>query len=449
MPAEISAPRKDSLDQAAAKRAADAKFSWWKILGPGLITGAADDDPSGIGTYAQAGAMFGYGMLWVVIFTWPLMAATQEISARIGRITGRGLAENMHRTYSRWLTFPIVWLLILANVFNIGADIAAMGASSRMVTHLGRPLLYAAAFAVICLLLEVFIGYSTYSKYLKWLSLALFAYVGTAFVGHVDWHKTLVGLFIPHLSRSGKFVSMFVAVIGTTISPYLFFWQASLETEEIKLAPREGALDEKPRQARGQFRRIRVDTYTGMALSNIIAFFIMLTMAVTIGTSGASRQINTAQDAAAALGQAMGLGTQSMLAVWLFSLGVIGTGMLAVPVLAGSASYAFCEAMAWPCGLNRKFSKAKRFYGILTVLTLAGLSLNFLKGIDPIRALVWSAIINGIVAVPVMALMMRMASDRRVMGEFAKVGRHLRWVGWLATAVMLLAAVGLFATWGQ
>jgi NRAMP (natural resistance-associated macrophage protein)-like metal ion transporter len=449
MPAEISAPRKDSLDQAAAKHAADGKISWWKVLGPGLITGAADDDPSGIGTYAQAGAMFGYGMLWVVLFTWPLMAATQEISARIGRITGKGLAANMRKTYSRWLTFPIVWLLIAANVVNIGADIAAMGASAQMVIHHGSPILYAGALSVICLLLEVFIGYSKYSRFLKWLSMALFTYVGTAFLGHVDWHKTLVGLLVPHLSRSGKSVSMFVAVVGTTISPYLFFWQASLETEEIKLAPSEESLDEKPKQARRQFRRIRMDTYAGMALSNLIAFFIILTMAVTIGSSGVARQINTAQDAAAALGQATGMGAHSALAVWLFSLGIIGTGLLAIPVLAGSASYALCEAMDWPCGLDCKLSKAKRFYGILAASMLLGLSINFFRGIDPISALVWSAIINGVVAVPVMGMMMRMAGDRRVVGEFARVGRILRGMGWLATGVMLLAAIGLFATWGR
>jgi NRAMP (natural resistance-associated macrophage protein)-like metal ion transporter len=426
------------------------KRRWFQMLGPGLITGASDDDPSGIATYSQAGAMFAFGMLWTMLFVLPLMAATQEISARIGRVTGRGLAGNIVRCYGAWVVIPIVFLLVVANVINLGADIAAVGQALQMMTHIGSPLVYAIGFSILSLLLQIFTGYANYTRYLKWLSLVLVVYIATAFLGHVPWGQVLRATFVPHISFTGKYMAMFVAVIGTTISPYLFFWQASLESEDIKVTPEDGRLKKSPEQARDQFERIRIDTYAGMAISNLIGFFIVLTMAVTIGTNpGGNHQINTAEDAAKALGEALGVGGHGAIARWLFCLGIIGTGLLAVPVLAGSAAYAVCGALKWHGGMDREFPRAKAFYTILIIATLLGLAINFVHGLDPMKALVWSAMINGVVAVPVMAVMMRMSSDPRVMGKFTGVGKTLRIVGWLATGVMLLAAVGMFATWGQ
>ncbi|MDP9173628.1 MAG: divalent metal cation transporter [Planctomycetota bacterium] len=423
---------------------------WYQMLGPGLITGASDDDPSGIATYAQAGAMFAYAMLWTLVLTLPLMAATQELSARIGRVSGRGLAGNMRRCYGRWLVLPIVFLLVAANVINLGADIAAMGQSAQMLMRHGSPLLYAAAFAVLSLVLQVFIRYAQYTQYLKWLSLVLVVYIATAFLGHVHWKQAMWGAVFPHVAWTGGYLSMLVAVIGTTISPYLFFWQASMETEEIKSTPNDNRLKKSPEQARDQFERIRIDTYAGMGISNLIGFFIMLTFAVTIGSDpNGNHQINSAQDAAAALGQALHVSGHGMVAQWLFCIGVIGTGMLAVPVLAGSAAYGVSEAMNWGVGLDRKIHRARGFYAVLAAATLLGLGINFVHAIDPIQALVWSAVINGVVAVPVMAVMVHMSADPRIMGKFANVGKGVRAFGWLATGIMLLAAIGMFATWGK
>ncbi len=420
------------------------------MLGPGLITGASDDDPSGIATYAQAGAAFAYGMLWTLLVSWPFMAATQEISARLGRVTGRGLAGNMRRVYSNWLVFPIVILLIIANVINLGADIAAMGASAQLIFKHGSPLIYATAFAIISILLQVFTRYVKYTQYLKWLSLALCVYIATAFLAHVRWKLALLGLFIPRPQWTGKYLAMFVAVIGTTISPYLFFWQSSMETEELKAAPDEDRLKKAPEQARENFQRIRFDTYLGMGASNLIAFFIMLTMAVTVGSDpNGNHDIESAQQAAAALGDALGLGHGGLLATWLFAIGVIGTGMLAVPVLAGSASYALSEAMHWRASLDRPFDRAREFYVVLVIATLIGLGMNFIPRFNPISALVGAAIINGVVSVPVMFVMMLLASNRQIMGKFVHVGKTLRIMGWLATTVMLAASIAMFCTWGD
>jgi NRAMP (natural resistance-associated macrophage protein)-like metal ion transporter len=409
-------------------------------LGPGLITGASDDDPSGIATYSQVGAQFGYGMLWTMLFSYPLMAGIQEISGQIGRVTGRGIAGNLRRHYHVALLYGIVFLVLVANIINVGADLDAMGAALTLVIG-GPALLYAALFAVVTILLEVLLSYDKYAHFLKWLCLVLFAYVATVFVVHVPWGAALRATVIPSFTLSTTFVTSIVAVLGTTISPYLFFWQAEEEVEIEKTRPEEYPLVIAPRQARTQLHRIRVDTYIGMAFSNLIAFFIILTAASTLNKHGIT-DINTATEAAKALEPIAG-----HFAFLLFSLGIIGTGLLAVPVLAGSAAYAVGEAFHWKVGLNRDLMHARGFYAVLAAATLLGLGLNFLH-LDPIKALFWSAVINGVVAVPIMILMMFLATNPKAMGDFTLNTRQ-KVLGWSATAVMLTAAVALFATWGK
>jgi NRAMP (natural resistance-associated macrophage protein)-like metal ion transporter len=427
------------------RRKAFSLVNTLKLLGPGLVTGASDDDPSGIATYSQAGAAFGFGLLWTMVFSLPLMSSIQEVSARIGRVTGRGIAGNIRRHYSRWLLYPVVFLLIAANTINIGADIGAMGDALSLVIG-GPALLYAIALALACLGLQVFTDYKQYSTYLKWLTLVLFTYVATAFMVHVPWAKALRGAFVPGLSFRGKYWAMFIAILGTTISPYLFFWQASQETEEIENHADEQPVKRDPKDARKQFSRIRIDTYVGMTLSNVVAFFVTLAAAVTLNANGI-KQIDTSAQAAEALRPVAG-----KLTFLLFTLGIVGTGMLAVPVLAGSAAYAVGEALQWPCGLARKPLDAKAFYCTISGATILGLALNFplvqhAIHITPIRALVWSAVINGVVAVPIMAVIMIMIRNPKIMGKFVVTSRWLRITGWITTAVMAIASVGMFLTW--
>lgn len=412
-----------------------------ECLGPGLITGASDDDPSGVATYSQVGAKFGFGMLWTTLFSLPLMAAIQEISARIGRITGRGIAGNLRKFYPAWLSYPLVILLIIANTINIGADIGAMGAAVKLLVG-GPAHLYAVLLAGISLILQIRLGYCEYSKFLKWLCVALFTYVGVVFAVHVPWGKAMHATVIPPISFKAEYLALLVAVLGTTISPYLFFWQASMEVEEIRKVPEEKALTRAPEQARAQLRRIRLDTIVGMTLSNLIAFFIILTAAVTLNAHGQT-DIDTAQQAAEALKPIAGPAT-----FLLFSLGIIGTGMLALPVLAGSGAYALGELLKWPTGLERKWYQARGFYGILAAATLLGTAINFTK-VDPVKALIWSAIINGVAAVPVMIVMMLMVHNSKIMGKLSRVSKKLRAIGWLATAVMLAAVVAMFVTMGK
>ena len=413
-------------------------------LGPGLVTGASDDDPSGIATYSQAGAAYGFSLLWTMVFSFPLMSGIQEISARIGRVTGRGLAGNIRRHYSHWLLYPVVFLLVLANTINLGADIGAMGSALQLLIG-GPALLYAIGFAVLCLVLEIFITYRRYSRYLKWLTLVLFSYVATAFFVKVPWREVALGTLIPTFSSSSEYWATFIAILGTTISPYLFFWQASQETEEIRDHPDEEALKKKPWQARVQFGRIRLDTLTGMFMSNVIAFFIVLAAAATLHTNGTT-DIQTANQAAEAIRPFAG-----RFAFTLFAVGIIGTGLLAVPVLAGSAAYAIGEALKWPTGLDRKPLDAKGFYAVLAAATILGLAINFPAvqrhlHVTPIKALFACAIINGIVAVPIMVVVMLMAGNEKVMGRFSLNSGFLRMLGWAATAVMFLAAAGMFIT---
>jgi Mn2+/Fe2+ NRAMP family transporter len=411
-----------------------------EIMGPGLITGASDDDPSGIATYSQAGAQFGVNMGWTLMLTFPLMCAIQQISAQIGRVTGHGLGGNLRRHYPQWTLYSLVGLLLVANTINLGADLGAMGAALKLLIG-GPQLLYVAGFGVFSVLLEVFMRYSRYVSVLKWLSLSLFAYVATLFSVHVNWGDVGYHLFVPDISLKGTYLTVVVAVFGTTISPYLFFWQAGEEVEDEKENPLAHPLKRSPNQAPRELRRIRLDTWIGMAFSNLIALCIVLTTAATLNTHGITN-IQTSSQAAEALRPIAG-----HFAFSVFALGIIGTGLLALPVLAGSAAYAAGEALRWPVGLAREPLKAKAFYGTIAVATIVGGILNFTP-LDPIKALFWSAVINGVVAVPIMVMTMHMATNKKIMGEF-NVRGLLRLLGWLATATMAVAAIGMIATWNS
>ena len=419
------------------------KTRFLQRLGPGLVTGAADDDPSGIASYSQAGAQFGYGMLWSMFFTLPLMIGIQTVSARIGRVTGHGLAANVRRHYPAWLLYTIVGLLLVANTVNIAADLGAMAAALQLL--IGGPAhLYIVFFGLLSLGLQVFIPFPRYAPVLKALTLSLFAYVGTVFVVEVPWSQVLVHTFMPDLAFRPDYFFTLVAVFGTTISPYLFFWQASQEVEEQRAAPGEEPLREAPEQAADHLRRIKIDTYVGMTFSNVVAYFIILTTAVTLHAHGIS-DIQTSAQAAEALRPIAG-----EFAFLLFAAGIVGTGMLAVPILGGSAAYAVAESFRWPIGLGLKLMDGLGFYGILIAATLVGVALNF-TSIDPVKALIWAAVINGVISVPIMAVMMLMAVRPEIMGRFV-VRKRLKVLGWIATVVMALAVAGmtlsLFSTRG-
>jgi Mn2+/Fe2+ NRAMP family transporter len=366
------------------------------------------------------------------------MVGIQLVSARIGRVTGRGLAANIRRAYSPWLLYVIVLLLLVANVINIAADIAAMGEALVLVTGAGSQHMYSLGFGILCLVLQVFLPYSTYVRYLKWLTLGLLAYVATAFAVHMPWTEVVARTVWPHFSFTKESVALIVAVFGTTISPYLFFWQASQEVEEIRNDRNTRALRTRPKDAKAQLRRIRADTLIGMGFSNLVAFFIILTTAVTLGAHGIT-DIQSSSQAAEALRPVAG-----EFAFLLFALGIIGTGMLAVPVLAGSAAYAVTESFRWRNGLDLKVVEAREFYGIIALATLGGVLLDFAP-IDPIAALVLSAQINGVIAVPIMTVMMMLAHNRKIMGSYTLSTRHTV-IGWFGVAVMLVAVVAMFAT---
>jgi NRAMP (natural resistance-associated macrophage protein)-like metal ion transporter len=414
--------------------------SWRDVMGPGLITGASDDDPSGIATYSQAGAQFGYSLGWTLLLTYPLMCAIQLISAQMGRVTGRGLAGNIGRHYPASLLYPLIGLLVVANTINLGADLGAMAAALRLLID-GPAAVYIAGFALLTVVAEVFITYARYASVLRWLTLSLFAYVGTVFVVGVPWLTVAKNLILPHVSLAGGYLTVIVAVFGTTISPYLFFWQAAEEVENEKQDPSAKRLLKAPEQAPAQMARMQIDTFVGMGFSNVIALFIMLTTAATLNAHGVT-DIQTSSQAAEALRPIAG-----RFAFTIFALGIIGTGLLAVPVLAGSAAYAVGEALKWRVGLAHRPGRAPAFYGTIALATLIGASLNFTP-LDPIKALFWSAVINGVAAVPIMVMIMLMASRQKVMGQFA-LRPVLRAFGWLATAVMAVAAIGMFATWGD
>ncbi|MES2298888.1 MAG: divalent metal cation transporter [Pseudomonadota bacterium] len=409
-----------------------------QALGPGLITGAADDDPSGIATYSQAGAQFGFNMLWTLVLTYPFMVGIQLVSARIGRVTGLGLAANIRRTYSPALLYFIVLLLLVANVINIAADIAAMGEAMHLLTRYGSAHFYSLGFGLLCLLLQVFLSYRSYVRYLKWLTLGLLAYVATVFAVNVPWSQVAFSTVWPSLHLNRESVALIVAIFGTTISPYLFFWQASQEVEEIRADDHAQALRKQAAGAPAQLRRIKLDTFIGMGFSNLVAYFIMLTTAVTLGAHGITN-IQTSAQAAEALRPLAG-----EMAFLLFALGIVGTGLLAVPVLAGSAAYAVTESFKWRNGLDMKALEAREFYAIICLATLGGMLLNFAP-IDPIKALVWSAQINGVISVPIMAVMMLLAHNKKVMGSFTLSQRHTI-TGWCGVGLMAIAVVAMFAT---
>jgi Mn2+/Fe2+ NRAMP family transporter len=407
------------------------------VLGPGLITGASDDDPSGIATYSQAGAQFGYGLTWTLLITYPLMCAIQMVSAQIGRVTGNGLAGNMRRHYPLSLLYGLVCLLLVANVINLGADLGAMAAAIRLLIP-GPQLLYVAAFALLTVTLEVYLPYARYASILRWLTTSLFAYVATVFVVGVPWREVAVHLVFPHIEWSQSYLTVVVAVFGTTISPYLFFWQAAEEVEEEKENPFAKPLIKAPWQASRELDRIQLDTLVGMALSNIVALFIVLTTAATLNAHGVN-DIETSAQAAEALRPIAGVFTFTV-----FALGIVGTGLLAVPVLAGSAAYALGEAFGWRVGLAQRPERAPAFYWTVVAATFVGAAMTFTP-VDPIKALFWSAVINGVAAVPVMVMIMAMASRPNVMGGFT-IRPWLKVLGWLATVVMALAAAGMIAT---
>jgi NRAMP (natural resistance-associated macrophage protein)-like metal ion transporter len=407
-------------------------------LGPGLITGASDDDPSGIGTYSQAGAQLGFGIGWTMLLTYPLMVAIQQISARIGRTTGHGIAGNLCRHYPTWLLYSVVALLFVANTINIGADLSAMADAVRLLIG-GPAAFYVVVLGAICVVAIVFMTYARYVSVLKWMTLSLFAYVAALFATKVPWGEALLGVFVPRITWSSAYFTTLLAIFGTTISPYLFFWQASQEAEDQRVNRLERPLIRAPKQALEAFERIRADTLVGMGFSNLIALTIIFTTAATLHQAGITN-IETSTQAAKALRPIAG-----NFAFVVFALGIVGTGLLAVPVLAGSAAYAVGEACKWPVGLSRKPSKAAAFYGTLAASTVLGMVIT-LTPLDPIKALYWSAVINGIVAVPVMTVMMLMTARSKVMGKFV-IGGWLRWLGWASTGAMAACVAGMVIAW--
>lgn len=415
-------------------KAAHDKPGLFAKLGPGLVTGAADDDPSGIATYSQAGAQFGFNMLWTMVLTYPLMAAVQLVSAQIGRVTGRGLAANIADIAPKPLVLCLVALLFVANTINIGANLAAMGAAAELNVG-GGGHFFTLGFALLSLTLQLFVSYERYAKYLKWLTFVLLSYVAVVFIVKLDWGAVATSLVMPRFALDSDSFTMMVAILGTTISPYLMFWQSSQEVEEIELKPQTHPLKERPGEAPAELDRIRLDTFFGMAVSNLVAMAIMLSTAATLHMSGKT-EIGSAADAAEALRPIAG-----DFAFALFSLGIIGTGLLSVPVLAGSAAFALGETNGWKIGLEHKPWEARRFYATIAAAMLLGLIIDYLP-LDPIRALFWSAVINGFVAVPVMAAMMMVASRRDQMGKFTAAPGTLAF-GWTATAVMASAAAAM------
>ena len=407
------------------------------VVGPGLVSGASDDDPSGIATYSQAGAQFGYALGWTMLVTYPLMSAVQMISGRIGRVTGHGIAGNLRRHYPAWLTYAAVSLLLIANTINIGADLGAMADATALVAGVPAwPFLI--LFAAFCALTEVFTRYASFVRHLKWLTLALLAYVVTLFLIDVSWGEALRGVAVPLVNFNAATLTMIVAIFGTTISPYVFFWEAEGEAEDVHVLPERHPLNHAPREGPSELKRIELDTLAGMGGANLVALAIIFTAAATLHAHGIT-DIDTSADAAEALRPIAGPYASTV-----FALGIVGTGLLAVPVLAGSAAYAIGEALQWKVGLDRKPKRAKAFYGTIVAATGVGALMNF-TSINPIDALYMAAVINGVVSVPVLAVMMLIAQSRPVMGRFIVRG-PLKLMGWLAAAVMALAVVAMGAT---
>lgn len=404
-------------------------------LGPGLVTGAADDDPSGIGTHSQVGAQFGYALSWTFVLSFPLLFVIQSVAAEIGRVTGRGIAANLRRHYPKPVLWLAVGLLLVANVINLGADLSAMGAALQLLIG-GNAVFYTVLFGAICLLLEIFLNYRRYSAALKFATLSLFTYVAVLFAVHVPWGEALKALVVPDIQLTPAYATAFVAILGTTISPYLFFWQAAQEIEE-EHRHHSKPLCVAPKTSGPEMKRIQFDTLTGMAFSTLVSLAIVYATASTLHVHGVTT-IETSAQAAEALKPIAG-----RFAFLLFALGVIGTGLLAVPVLAGSAAYAVSEMLSKPASLDAKPNRAKLFYGTIVATTIAGASLQAI-GINPVRALYWAAVINGVLAAPLMAIMMLIVRNPRAMGKLTLSRQSTVW-GWVATAVMVGATVIFFA----
>lgn len=411
----------------------EPKSGFLKSLGPGLVTGAADDDPSGIATYSQIGAQFGYTLGWTMLFSYPLMTAVQGLSAGIGAVSGGGLAKNLKHHYSPWLAYGAMGLLFIANFVNIGANLSAMGAALRLLVG-GPEVVYALIFGVICATVQIAVPYPAYVRVLKWLTLALFSYVAVVLIVGVPWVQAIEGIVVPHFEMSGTTFTAVVAILGTTISPYLFFWQAGEEIEELrrKHAP---YLKRYPTMAKTELGRIRMDTLVGMGFSNVVAICIMLAAAATLHAQGINH-IETSAQAAEALKPVAG-----EFAFVVFAVGIIGTGLLSVPVLAGSTGYAVAESFGWKEGLGRKLSEAKAFYATIVVATLGSVAVTML-GLDPVRALYWSAVVNGVLATPLIILMVLMARNRAIMGEL-KAPRWMVAISIFTAVVMGLSTIGM------
>ena len=407
-------------------------------IGPGFITGAADDDPSGIGAYSQTGAQFGYSQLWTALFSFPFMTAVQEMCGRIGLVTGDGLSGVIRKHYARPVLYGAVILLLIANTINIGADLGAM--ASSMPRLLGLPFLFwLLAITILTLVLEIFVSYPRYSKFLKYLTLSLLAYVITVFIVKQDWKLVIWSTLVPTIIWSRKYLLNIVAILGTTISPYLFFWQTDEEVEEEIAAHKISAIGVgKPRITKSDLRNVRLDTIVGMFFSNLAMFFIIATAASTLGAHGIT-SINTATDAAQALRPLAG-----EFAFLIFTLGILGTGLLAVPILAGSASYAVAEAFGWSSGLNKKFSEAHGFYGVITLATLVGLLVNLL-GIPPFTMLYYTAILNGMIAPPLLVLILLISNNKKIMGKYVN-GPLSNILGWMITAIMAVAGIAVLVS---
>jgi NRAMP (natural resistance-associated macrophage protein)-like metal ion transporter len=407
-----------------------------KVLGPGLVTGAADDDPSGIGTYSQVGAQFGYTLSWTMVLSYPLMVSIQEVCARIGATTGKGIASNLRQHYPRSLLRAVVVLLVVANVINLGSDLGAMGAAVALLVP-GPAIAFTIALGLLSIVLETVLSYERYAKILKWTTLSLFSYAAVVFVADVPLGEALRGMVVPEFNWTKAHLMALVAVLGTTISPYLFFWQAGQEVEEQHRRHAK-PLCVAPREAGPELSRIRTDTLVGMAFSQITALFIIMATAATLNAHGVT-DITSAEQAASALRPIAG-----KFAFALFALGIVGTGLLAVPVLAGSAAYAVSESMGWTEGLDRKPKEAKAFYATIAVAVLAGIAMNFLA-VDPMKALYWAAVVNGLLAPPLMAVTMLVARNPRVMGDLV-ISRPLAIGGWISTAVMFVVAIMFLAS---
>jgi NRAMP (natural resistance-associated macrophage protein)-like metal ion transporter len=417
------------------KKEEEAIEDYWKTLGPGLTTGAADDDPSGIATYSQTGAQYGFQLLWLALFTFPLMAVIQEMCARIGLVTGKGLAANIKKHYSPWVLYLCGILLFAANTFNLGADLGAMAKASQLIAPDANFALLVIGFALLSLLLQIFTSYKRYARYLKYLALILFSYVLTAFAIHLNWQEIIFHTVIPTIAFSRDQIFLICAILGTTISPYLFFWQTSQEVEEEILKGKTTLAMRQAMTSKEEIKAMRIDIWSGMFISNVVMFFIIVTCAATLFSHGVTN-IATAEQAAEALRPLAG-----NFAFFLFTLGIVGTGMLAVPVMAGSASYALSESFGWKQGLYKKFRQAHAFYGVIILSMILGLVMNFIH-IDPIKALIYSAVANGLIAPIILILIVRISSNKKVMGEYAN---HplANWIGWITTTLMIISGVAV------